>query len=89
MFKWERHLQITLAIANTTNSNTNSNDGDQLQHQWQLHLMNIVEVSFKSIYEDLRTFRASNSKPKIKQKKVNVYLSSLMMKVPDHVYVFG
>jgi hypothetical protein len=23
------------------------------------------------------------------KKKVNVYLPSLMMKVPDHVYVFG
>jgi hypothetical protein len=26
---------------------------------------------------------------KFKEKKVNVYLSSLMMKVPDHVYVLG
>jgi hypothetical protein len=25
----------------------------------------------------------------LNKKKVNVYLSSLMMKVPDHVYVLG
>lgn len=69
MLKWERHLQISLAIANTPNSNTHKNDGDQLQHQWQLHLLNTVEVSFKSTDEDLRTFRTSNSKSKTKQKQ--------------------
>jgi hypothetical protein len=28
-------------------------------------------------------------KKKKKKKKVNIYLPSLRMKVPDHVYVFG
>jgi hypothetical protein len=34
-------------------------------------------------------FVLENKKVKKKKNKVNVYLSSLMMKVPDHVYVLG
>jgi hypothetical protein len=33
----------------------------------------------------LKIYKKSN----FLNKKVNVYLSSLMMKVPDHVYVLG
>jgi hypothetical protein len=32
---------------------------------------------------------SDRAKEMYSQKKVNVYLSSLMMKVPDHVYVLG
>jgi hypothetical protein len=39
-------------------------------------------------YEYLITEWQRNERRTMK-KKVNVYLSSLMMKVPDHVYVLG
>jgi hypothetical protein len=36
------------------------------------------------------TFTSGHSKRnELEAKKVNVYLPSLRMKVPDHVYVFG
>jgi hypothetical protein len=39
----------------------------------------------EELQEEIRTFRVINKE----LKKVNVYLPSLRMKVPDHVYVFG